>query len=215
MSALTDSEIERLTYTQASISNNYFYLDKLLNDMPPPASFRSPMLRQRSLGELSRLPAEPLLEILESLAIPELMRFRHCSRAAASLVNTNTLLHTALRFVPNVLKAIMALRLTITITPRELQRTLKQRYCDVCEQPAQYIYLPTFERSCLKCINYRGLHSFGIPKADWELSKHCELEPADHQPVPSFHFLAATFTNGMNSFKIPRHTLYDSATSLD
>jgi hypothetical protein len=47
------------------------------------------------------------------------------------------------------------------------------------------------------------------------MSKHCRLEPADRQLVPSFQFLPATFTNGINSFKIRRHTLYDDDAARD
>jgi hypothetical protein len=51
--------------------------------------------------------------ILQFLAIPDLMRFRHCSRAAVDFMNTNNLPHGTLKFVPNVLKAFVALRLMI------------------------------------------------------------------------------------------------------
>lgn len=207
------SDIEHLTYNHAHFGPNMFYLDQLLNRMPNPASLESPTSRKRELGILSRLPIELLLTALEDLSIPDLMRFRHCNRSAASLVDSNPLLRAIIRFAPNVLKGIIALRVTASITARQLRRKCKQKYCDDCGELAPYLYLPTCLRACLNCIRPVGGRRIEPPLSKWEMLHFYEIEPQESEFIPSFQFLPATFTNGVHRFRISTPQMfYDQET---
>jgi hypothetical protein len=48
------------------------------------------------------------------------------------------------------------------------------------------------------------------------MSRRCEIGPAERRCLPSFQFLPATFTNGVNTFRISKpHTLYDQDCAID
>jgi hypothetical protein len=207
-------EIERLTYSHAAFGTNMFFLDQLLNRMPPPATLSKPTSGTMGIGSLSRLPPEIILAILETLPVPDLVRFRRCNRAAKYYIESSTLLHSALRFVPNVVKAIMAIQPSISITAPQLRSKLSQRSCDACGQLAQYLYVPTYSRACLHCIHPHGCLTFYTPFAEWEMVERCELDLLEMAAVPSFRFLPSVFTNGVNKFKIQRsHVLYDAVSA--
>jgi hypothetical protein len=204
-------EIERLTYSHAAFGTNMFFLDQLLNRMPPPAAVSKPTSGTKGIGSLSRLPTEIILAILETLPVPDLVRFRRCNQAAKYCIESSTLLHSALRFVPNVVKAIMAIQPSVSITAPQLRSKLSQRSCDACGQLAQYLYVPTYSRACLHCIHPYGGSTFYMPFAEWEMVKRCELDPLEMAVVPSFRFLPCVFTHGVNKFRIQRsHVLYDA-----
>jgi hypothetical protein len=205
---------ERLTYGHAALRKTVFFLDQLLARMPPPADLNRPTSQKPDIGSMSRLPAELILDILERLSVSDLIRFRRCNRAANYYVDSKTLLHSALRFAPNVLQGIMAIQPSMSITAHHLREKLSQRCCDACGHLAQYIYLPTCSRACFECLPQFGCRTFGVPIPEWEMTKQVQLGPRDIAAVPSFRLLPAVFTCGVNKFKTassPR--LYDVATA--
>lgn len=203
-------DIESITYTHKDFDANmfFFYLDRLLDRMSPISSLIGRIPQPRELGALTIFPPELLLTILESLSIIDLMRFRRCNRSSSCFVDT--MLRTALSFAPNTVKGIMALQISTHITAQQLCRKLCQSYCDGCGELAQYIYLPTCSRACFACIHPGGSRWFYCSYPEERVIKKYGLGPEDRAALPSFRSLPATFTNGMNKFKVGgRHTLYD------
>jgi len=153
---------------------------------------------------------ELLMIILEDLSIAHLMQFRRCNRSTADLIDSEPLLGSTLRFAPNVLKGLVALRITIPVTAGQVRRKCAQRSCDGCGGLAQSLYLPTFQRACFPCLRLPGGMAFGPPVSPWEMVHQFEIQPQDFDSIPSFRFLPVSFTNGTNVFRINTpHTLYD------
>jgi hypothetical protein len=76
--------------------------------------------------------------------------------------------------------------------------------------------MPAFRRACLWCVRQAGSRYLGTPVPHWEMSSRYEIGPAERGVLLSFQFLPATFTNGLNTFRISSsHTLYDEDSVID
>jgi hypothetical protein len=218
MTSPEEPSIEHLTYTYHEYfrdRKDRFFLDQLLNRMPPPLVLDDAEVDKAKMGSLSRFPLEVIIAILEGLPIPDLMRFRRCSRAANLCVDTSSLLRSTLRLTPNVLKGIMAIQPSESINAHQLRSKLTQRSCDRCGKPAQHIYLPTYSRACLTCLpnprNFVNVGPFGTPQCAYYLERVKHIDVHKLMDVPSFRFLPAVFSNGVDKFAIrSSHVLYDS-----
>ena len=207
-----DIKIESLTYTHADFTGRKFHLDRILNRMAP-ISLVGPVPQIKELEMLTVFPAELLLDVLECLSIIDLMRFHRCNRYSSWFVDT--MLRTVFRVAPNTVKGIMALRISTHITAPQLRSKLYQRQCDACGKLAQYMYLPTCLRACFQCLpGSLGSLYFWPPVTDEHLIAENLLQPEQLATRPSFRPLPATFTNGMNKFRMEgRHLLYDRPTT--
>ncbi|KAF2188999.1 hypothetical protein K469DRAFT_564867 [Zopfia rhizophila CBS 207.26] len=205
-----------MTYTHAYFAQKIFYLDQLLDRLAPVSSLIDPIPQVRELGTLTVFPTELLLDILERLSIIDLMRFRHCSRYSGYFVDTMLPIHTAFSIAPNTVKGIMALQISTHITAQQLCRKLHQRECDTCGKLAQYLYLPTCLRACFECIPVSVNDYYGCCGTGYDLIAEFFLRPEQLAARPSFRPLPATFTNGMNKFRMEgRQRLYDCPSRLD
>ena len=204
-----DLKVESLTYTHADFTGRKFHLDRILNRMAPISSLVGRVPQIKELGMLTVFPAELLLDVLECLSIIDLMRFRRCNRYSSWFVDT--MLRTVFRVAPNMVKGIMALRISTHITAPQLRSKIYQRQCDGCGNLAQYMYLLTCLRACSQCLpGNRGSPYFCTPVTDEHLIAENLLQPEQLATRPSFRPLPATFTNGMNKFKMEGcHLLYD------
>jgi hypothetical protein len=147
----SEVNIDAMTYTQSAFGVNFFYLDQILDQMPPISKFIDQTPKDKNLGKLTILPSEVLLLVLETLSIIDLMRFRRCSRSSSQFVDK--ILQPILKVAPNTIKGLLALRVTTPITARQLFLKLRQRHCNgpECGALAQYMFLPTFARICFRC----------------------------------------------------------------
>jgi hypothetical protein len=205
----SEVNIDAMTYTQSAFGVNFFYLDQILDQMPPISKFIDQTPKDKNLGKLTILPSEVLLLVLETLSIIDLMRFRRCSRSSSQFVDK--ILQPILKVAPNTIKGLLALRVTTPITARQLFLKLRQRHCNgpECGALAQYMFLPTFARICFRCCACDPWE-FKLLSLVFEE----EIPPEHYQDLdlfshPSFRMLPATFTNNMNKFKfIGRHKIY-------
>jgi hypothetical protein len=53
-----------MTYTQSAFGANFFYLDQILDRMPPISKFIDKTPKDKNLGKLTVLPSEVLLLVL-------------------------------------------------------------------------------------------------------------------------------------------------------
>jgi hypothetical protein len=79
----SEVNIDAMTYTQSAFGANFFYLDQIIDRMPPISKFIDQTPKDKNLGKLTVLPSEVLLLVLETLSIIDLMRFRRCSRSSS------------------------------------------------------------------------------------------------------------------------------------
>ena len=209
MAHLEEPDIESITYKQADFGPDLFYLDQLLAHMP--LSLSNPQIPSYTdLGALSEFPVEIVLEILETLSIRDLMRFRRCNRYSSSIVDG--ILRPALQFAPHTVKGIMACQVSTHITAPQLCRKLRQRTCDGCGALAQYIYLPTCKRACFTCIWIKGSRQrhFNLSQPEDEEKVINGVSDEHYRNIASFRTLPAVFSNGKNNFDFAkRHLFYD------
>lgn len=200
-----------MTYTHADFTQKIFWLDRLLDRLAPVSSLIGPIPQVREFGTLTVFSTELLLDILERLSIIDLMRFRHCSRYSTYFVDTMLPIRTAFSIAPNTLKGIMALQISTHITAQQLCRKLHQRECDTCGKLAQYLYLPLCFRACFECTPvFRSNKCYGFCSTGDEVIRAFLLRPEQLVTWPSFRPLLATFTNGLNKFKMEgRQRLYE------
>jgi hypothetical protein len=208
MTTSDDLHIENITYAPADFDGGTFMLDRLLDRVAPLASLIGDVPQKRDLGALSVLPNDLIFMVIEKLSIINLRKFRLCNRF--SMLLTDSRLRSTLQFASNTLKGMMALDVSAHITLPLLVSKLRKRDCDVCGQLAQYIYLPTCTRACLRCV----IHPFGykLPRLvdEEQALKMYWAKPQDLATVPSHRCLPVTLTNGLNKFRLEgSHRLYD------
>lgn len=106
------------------------------------------------LGDLSRIPAELITDIVMHLDVPTARNFSHVNRAAMAAVNS----------IPKVLKmrdeateaviGLLRLRMTASraCTLWKLWQVLHTEKCNFCPEIGQYMHLPMAVRACLACL---------------------------------------------------------------
>ncbi|KAF2011059.1 hypothetical protein BU24DRAFT_427270 [Aaosphaeria arxii CBS 175.79] len=162
-----------------------------------------------SIGKFEELPTEILLEILEQLPLPSLLHFRDVNRHARHIIDWLPMFRAIVDQAPQALLGILSVQIRINITLPELFQRLRQRLCDLCGEPGQYLWLPTVSRLCRKCS--RNLSLVPVPLLAEELLRRYELEPKDLEAIMSFYSPPATFHNNENVFRIEeRHIVYDT-----
>jgi hypothetical protein len=57
----TEVNIDAMTYTQSAFGANFFYLDQILDRLPPISKFIDKTPKDKNLGKLTVLPSEVLL----------------------------------------------------------------------------------------------------------------------------------------------------------
>ena len=211
MASLQDIPIENLTLEHKAPR---LILDGLIDRMPPISALIDPLPKNRVCGSLGTFPTEILLQIIEDLTIRDTMRFRRCCRFAMHLVDTESPLRYALKWAPNTVKGMIAIRNTAHITPTMLFRTLRQRRCSFkrsgkkrCGRLAEIIYLPTCTRLCLRCLDIGHRR----PASKESVVRHVgDIGHENLSTLPHFRALPVTLTNGVNRFWIKaEEKMYD------
>ena len=215
MASSQDIPVETLTYILEP-KKPRLILDGLIDRMSPISFLIDPLPKNRVCGSLGIFPTEILLKIIEDLTIRDTMRFRRCCRFAMHLVDTESPLRYALKWAPNTVKGMIAIRNTAHITPRMLFRTLQNRRCSFqrsgdqcCGRLAEIVYLPTCTRLCLSCLE-KG-HRRPASKGAVVRTRYLSNTGYENlSTLPHFRVSPATLTNGVNRFWIKaEENMYD------
>ena len=132
------------------------------------------------------------------------------------LVDTESPLRYALKWAPNTVEGMIAIRNTAHVTPRMLFLTLRHRRCsfkwsgdECCGNLAGTIYLPTCTRLCLSCLEI----SHRRPASKESVVRARYVGDIGHEhlsTLPQFRVLPVTLTNGLNRFWIKaEEIMYD------
>ena len=109
-------------------------------------------------GHFSRLPRELLTNILLSLDIPALTRFRQVNRDAMRIVNSLPQYAAIMKHCPNVVRAILSLRAR-AYDCETLYETLSTTQCSTCDHFGDHLYLIDCRRVCWLCFTKRPEYS--------------------------------------------------------
>lgn len=107
------------------------------------------------LGDLDKLPVELQNAILVQSDLRTLTDFRRVNRWAMEVVDTMLEYQSIVQHGSASLRAILSTELGTFITCQKLYDTLCAEKCECCRQPADFIYLLTCSRVCLKCLCWR------------------------------------------------------------
>ena len=107
---------------------------------------------RHGLGVLDRLPVELQSVILIQSDLRTLTDFRRVNRRAMEVVDSLPEYQSILQHSPASLRAVLSTELGTFITCQKLYNTLCAARCECCSQSADFIYLLTCCRVCLKCL---------------------------------------------------------------
>lgn len=105
-----------------------------------------------TFGRLERLPLEVLHEICSLLDIRSLFRLRQLNRLAREVVSTVQGYRLITRHVLEALCIILRTNMASWFTLPDLLNVLQARDCPACGFFGGFIYLPSFTRCCLPCL---------------------------------------------------------------
>lgn len=86
-----------------------------------------------------------------------------------------------MQHAPNLIYAIMVLKSSTETSSAKLCKTLAQKECECCRNPAQHIWVPTASRMCFECIGQRP-----IARDQPELTEKYRVSSADLSSLVSF-----------------------------
>ena len=148
---------ELTTYTKQSICDNTLDSAQLATRCPldngrftGSASVPS----RYPAGQLDRLPAELLLQVLLYSDIPSLTRFRAVSRRAMELVDSVPQYAAIIKHCPDIVRAIVSIQAE-AYSCDLLYRTLSTTRCSTCDRFGDHLYLIDCRRVCYFCFTMR------------------------------------------------------------
>lgn len=100
-----------------------------------------------------KLPNELMMQILGELDIQSYLSFRQANRLARNIASTLTVYRTVATYAPTCLLAMLRTGIAPWFTFSDIYRAMLLRCCEICQRPADYIYLPTATKACGHCID--------------------------------------------------------------
>ena len=107
-----------------------------------------------SVGELDRLPAELLAQVLLQVDVPSLTRFRRANRCAMRLVDLLPQYAALVARCPDVVRAVLSIEAD-AFGCGTLYATLSTSRCSTCDRFGDHLYLVDCRRACYFCFTRR------------------------------------------------------------
>lgn len=111
--------------------------------------------RPSSLGALDRLPAELLHEVLAHLDVQSLTRLSRTCYGANAFLGLVPSYQNLLSHAPDALAALVGTRLIRRYPLSQLDAVLRSGRCGTCPGYGAFLFLPTCERCCWQCLQFR------------------------------------------------------------
>ncbi|PWI71120.1 uncharacterized protein PCL_12488 [Purpureocillium lilacinum] len=106
------------------------------------------------VGQLNRLPAELLRQVLLYLDLPSLTCFRRVNRRAMEIADSLPQYAAIVRHCPNIIRAIISIQAD-AFDCHTLYRILSTTRCSTCERFGDHLYLIDCRRVCYLCFTRR------------------------------------------------------------
>ncbi|KAF4982500.1 hypothetical protein FZEAL_1893 [Fusarium zealandicum] len=144
------------TYTKQNICDNTLDNAQLVTRCPlDNGRYTDASIPPRcSAGQLDRLPAELLIQVLLYTDLPSLTRFRRVNRRAMELVDSVPQYDAIIKHCPNIIRAILSIQAG-SFNCNILYTTLSTTRCSTRERFGDHLYLIDCRRVCYFCFTRR------------------------------------------------------------
>ncbi|KAJ6443690.1 3-ketosteroid-delta-1-dehydrogenase [Purpureocillium lavendulum] len=147
---------DSMTYTEQNICDNTLDDAQLVTRCPlDNGRFTDASTRPRHpVGQLDRLPAELVIQVLLYNDLPSLTRFRRVNRRAMGLVDSVPQYAAIIKHCPDIIRAILSIQAD-AFDCHVLYTTLTTSRCSTCERFGDHLYLIDCRRVCYFCFTRR------------------------------------------------------------
>lgn len=111
--------------------------------------------RPSSLGALDSLPAELLHEVLAHLDVQSFTRLSRTCSGTNAILGSNSSWQHLLSHAAEALAALSRTQLVRRYTLSQLDAVLHSQRCETCHGYGAFLFLPTCERCCWQCLQFR------------------------------------------------------------
>ncbi|KAH7176340.1 hypothetical protein EDB81DRAFT_772437 [Dactylonectria macrodidyma] len=157
---------------------------------PSPLLFTVSWERLSSLGHLDRLPPELMYYVLDDLDFQSLANLARVSSRANTLVESCFKFQDILSRVPEVPIALRKLGLGDLHSVSELYATMRAQKCANCSQFGAFLFLPTNERCCWRCL--RNDPNFRVIPHD-QVRQYFGLSTGQLKELPTLKPISGTY----------------------
>lgn len=126
-----------------------------ISDPPKPPVTLETQDRPSSLGSLDRLPTELLHEVLGHLDVQSLTRLSRTCFGANFVLGSNSSYQHLLGHAADALAALSRTKLIHRYSLSQLDAVLHSQRCETCPGYGAFLFLPTCERCCWQCLQFR------------------------------------------------------------
>lgn len=105
-----------------------------------------------SLGDLAVLPVELLYDVLEKLDMRSVTRFSRVCTRGRSVVHSLPAYRNLMIHAPQALAALSQTEMISLYPASQLNAVLRTEQCATCPAYGPYLFLPTCERICWRCL---------------------------------------------------------------
>ncbi|KAI1118104.1 hypothetical protein F5Y14DRAFT_401069 [Nemania sp. NC0429] len=219
MEEISLDQLNSMTYTKETLRKNTLD-DAQLETRCPLDNGRftdATTLPLYAVGQIDKLPAELLIEVMLYLDIPSLTRFRCLNRRAMDIVDSVREYALIIKHCPNVIRAILSIEAD-RFSCHALYKTLTTVRCSSCEVFGDHLYLIDCRRVCYPCFRQRteyfpltiGLAlNFFPPARQQRGSSTTRLERLRAGNYPSVYSLPGRYCPGMGKVARKRLELFD------
>ncbi|KAG6354290.1 hypothetical protein INS49_004895 [Diaporthe citri] len=147
----TETLVARLSHQPETLLRSLI----TISDPPrPPVTLRT-QDRPSSLGALDRLPAELLHEVLGHLDVQSFTRLSRTCSGANTILGSNSSYQHLLSHAADALAALSWTELIHRYPLSQLDAVLQSQRCETCPGYGAFLFLPTCERCCWQCLQFR------------------------------------------------------------
>lgn len=147
----TDTLVARLSHQPQTLLRSVI----TISDPPKPPAPLQARDRLSSLGALDRLPAELLDQVLGHLDVQSLTRLSRTCYQANAILGCNSSYQHLLGYAADTLAALSETQLIHRYSLSQLDAVLQSQRCETCPGYGAFLFLPTCERCCWQCLQFR------------------------------------------------------------
>lgn len=148
----TEALVARLSHQPKTLLQSMI----TISDPPKPPAPLQNQDRPSCLGALfDRLPAELLHEVLDRLDVQSLTRFSRTCYQANAILDSNPSYQHLMSYAPDALAALSGIKLIRRYSLSQLNAVLQSQRCETCTGYGAFLFLPTCERCCWQCLQFR------------------------------------------------------------
>ncbi len=182
-------------------------------DIHPSISTTFQRSTNTDLGSLGRLPLETLYNVFFHLDMYSLFKFRQTNMRSREAVDSLIEYRMVVSHGLNLFCALLRTRVAIDVTLFDFYHMLCTKACTLCHEFGGFIFLPTWNRCCFKCL--QGALETEVQTLA-SIRKQLHLGKAELSRLRSFKTLPGIYTMDQSVYKsrIAVVSVYQAALAL-